>query len=304
MGFQSTQPLRSDQMRLSLGSAHISFVQYIENWLLVESTWALSRINPELVPRIVLRFRDGSESLACPDVHSLEFCLGALHGAASLGMEDPITEVRVLNSIAQTLRRDLQDHFTDDEIASIRGGGTLPTLKDSLLWLLVRRLCPSTVIETGVAQGVSSSFILDALDRNGAGSLISIDYPDAMAVGEGKVALSSLEKFGPTTLRDDLGPGWIVPERLRDHWRVILGPAQEVLPTLSGSFDMFFHDSLHTYEHMMFEYTWFDAHSTVGAVLVSDDISWNPSFQDFLQKVGSRWIAVSRTRTGVALKSR
>jgi hypothetical protein len=45
------------------------------------------------------------------------------------------------------------------------------------VWCLTRHLRPANVVETGVARGFTSRFILEALERNGAGHLWSIDYP-------------------------------------------------------------------------------------------------------------------------------
>ena len=45
------------------------------------------------------------------------------------------------------------------------------------LWCAVRHLQPRSVVETGVARGVTSRIILEALAGNGAGRLWSIDLP-------------------------------------------------------------------------------------------------------------------------------
>ena len=45
------------------------------------------------------------------------------------------------------------------------------------IWCLVRHLRPKKIVETGVAHGVTSRCILEALDRNGIGHLWSIDLP-------------------------------------------------------------------------------------------------------------------------------
>jgi hypothetical protein len=45
------------------------------------------------------------------------------------------------------------------------------------IWCLVRHLRPVNVVETGVAHGMTSRFILEALGRIGAGKLWSIDLP-------------------------------------------------------------------------------------------------------------------------------
>jgi hypothetical protein len=45
------------------------------------------------------------------------------------------------------------------------------------IWCLVLHLRPRDVVETGVGHGATSRFILEALDRNAAGHLSSIDIP-------------------------------------------------------------------------------------------------------------------------------
>jgi len=45
------------------------------------------------------------------------------------------------------------------------------------IWCLTRHLRPKTVVETGVAHGVTSRCILEALTRSGDGRLWSIDLP-------------------------------------------------------------------------------------------------------------------------------
>src|SRR5271156_5195455 len=45
------------------------------------------------------------------------------------------------------------------------------------IWCLIRHLRPNHVVETGVARGFTSRFILEALERNGSGHLWSIDLP-------------------------------------------------------------------------------------------------------------------------------
>lgn len=52
------------------------------------------------------------------------------------------------------------------------------------IWCLVRHLKPKRVVETGVAHGVTSRFVLEALERNGSGHLWSIDLPPWKGVGE------------------------------------------------------------------------------------------------------------------------
>ncbi len=48
-----------------------------------------------------------------------------------------------------------------------------------------------------------------------------------------------------------------------------------------GTCDMFYHDSDHTYDHMIFEFEESKKYLTQNGVIVSDDISWNASLWDF-----------------------
>ena len=70
-------------------------------------------------------------------------------------------------------------------------------------------------------------------------------------------------------------PGWAIPDDLRARWDLRLGDAREVLPALLvevGEIDLFFHDSLHTREHMLLEFeTAWPALARAG-LLASDDV--------------------------------
>jgi predicted O-methyltransferase YrrM len=139
-----------------------------------------------------------------------------------------------------------------------------------LQYAVVRAHKPERILETGVANGVSSAYLLLALQRNQKGELHSID------VGDGSFVL-----HGRST-------GWLVPDWLRPRWTLHLGDAREYLPQVLdqlGVVDIFIHDSLHTYEHMKFEYQLAYPHLRRGGVLVSDDALWNPAFEDFSREV-------------------
>ncbi len=61
------------------------------------------------------------------------------------------------------------------------------------LWCLVRHLRPTKTVETGVAHGISSRVILEALERSGHGRLWSIDPPpEARLAGEVGVAVDGI----------------------------------------------------------------------------------------------------------------
>jgi hypothetical protein len=136
----------------------------------------------------------------------------------------------------------------------------------------VRALAPDWVVETGVANGVSSSYLLLVLQKNGRGSLHSIGLADPAFLPSGK------------------DPGWLIPQWLRAPWQVHLGDAREMLPRLLaqlGNIGIFIHDSLHTYEHMMWEFETAYPHLLAGGILISDDALWNNSFRDFARNKGA-----------------
>lgn len=144
------------------------------------------------------------------------------------------------------------------------------------LYIIVRAVKPRTIVETGVASGISSAHILRALERNRTGSLYSIDLPD---VQEGSVLPS-----GRRT-------GWIVPDSLRSRWTLRLGDARTLLPELLDtldSVDVFLHDSDHSYEHMVFEFERALPKLAREGLLLSDDAHMHGAWDDFCTRRGLR----------------
>lgn len=151
---------------------------------------------------------------------------------------------------------------------------------DSLLarccYVACRLLMPDVVVETGVAYGVSSAFILSALQLNGRGTLHSVDLP-------------------PLTRETDRFWGVAVPEALRDRWRLYRGSSARTLPKLLqslGTMDLFLHDSLHTRRNMLreFEVAW--SHLRSGGVILADDVERNGAFGELRRKDPALWRVV------------
>jgi predicted O-methyltransferase YrrM len=151
----------------------------------------------------------------------------------------------------------------------------------SFLYAICRNLKPHVVIETGVQYGASSAFILQALCDNNFGHLYSIDLPDVKYIRDnGKPHHDSIK---PNRV------GTAVPNELRGRWTLIIGNTKEKLPELLGtleSIDVFFHDSMHTYDHMYLEYKTAWSKLRTGGLLVSDDVLWNTAFLDFCHEKG------------------
>lgn len=212
---------------------------------------------------------------------------------------NPLPVARHLVELSSTLNRRLQAAYEPYEFSGGRVGGWTG-LKEVVLYLVVRGMRPDVIVETGVAQGVSSSFILSALDENGKGRLHSIDLPHF------KDSISRMQERRRAAdrvyVRRDLGTGWLVPEELRTKWTLTLDSSKNVLPGVKDSVDLFFHDSSHTYENMTFEFEWAQEHTRRGSVLVSDDIDRNTAFSDFLVRHSGCWQPISVSRVGVALR--
>ncbi|KAF0126995.1 MAG: glycosyl transferase family protein [Elusimicrobia bacterium] len=170
-----------------------------------------------------------------------------------------------------------------------RGGGVLELSCGKVIYILTRLLKPAQVLETGVANGASSYFILRAMERNGRGALTSID------IGEEKG-----EGFVPGSREI----GWLVPENLRWRWTLEIGSSRELLlPALEriGKIDLFLHDSAHTCANMRFEYGAAWPFLSGGGCLVSDDIGFNEAFGEFTEDAGARTLKRG-DRLGLALK--
>lgn len=155
------------------------------------------------------------------------------------------------------------------------------------LYSVVRTLEPEIVVETGVASGVSSAFILKALEDNNKGILYSIDLPGHVVLVHGKET------------------GYVIPHDLRKRWILKVGKSKDILPDLVrevGRIDIFLHDSEHTYENMMFEYsTAWPCISNKG-LLLSHDISANNAWRDFCRRVGQESIEIYFCGIGAIVK--
>ena len=147
-----------------------------------------------------------------------------------------------------------------------------------LLYALVRDLRPAVFVETGVLHGLTSAFVLEALDRNHRGRLISVDLPSYHEQGP-----ANRDGYN-ATLPYGREPGWVVVEDRRVRWELMLGRSDEILPEILprvGPIDVFCHDSEHTYGTMWDELRLAWSALREGGVLVCDNLDANPSFFDF-----------------------
>jgi predicted O-methyltransferase YrrM len=145
-------------------------------------------------------------------------------------------------------------HWNDGDPAFIRA-----------IWCLIRHLKPERVVETGIAHGVSSRFILEALKLNGTGKLWSIDLPPIEHHWRDRVGIAVSEEF-------------------YDRWRLIKGSSRRNLIPLMrelGTLDLFIHDSLHSGRNVSFELEEAWRVLRPGGAIVVDDVDANSAFHEF-----------------------
>jgi hypothetical protein len=136
------------------------------------------------------------------------------------------------------------------------------------LHAIVRLRQPRHVVEVGVSSGVSSAYLLRALDRNGAGTLHSIDRPKPPTRSRsGHPARRSW------SLPSGRAPGWAVPMALRARWDLRVGDKARVLPVLVEDLptvDLFVYDVPHWDVDSRREFRRVDAKMPAGGVAISD----------------------------------
>jgi hypothetical protein len=137
------------------------------------------------------------------------------------------------------------------------------------VWCVALHTRPEVVIETGVAHGVSSRIVLEALQQNDLGHLWSIDLPfpfDHRLHGE---------------------TGIVVSDACRPRWSYLEGTSKLRLPPLIaevGHVQMFIHDSLHTAENTLFEMEQAAGAMSAGGVMLVDDIDSHLGFATFAER--------------------
>ena len=137
-----------------------------------------------------------------------------------------------------------------------------------LCYVLCRALRPAVVLETGVAYGVSSSFITKALALNGHGELHSVDRAPVRPGVESYI-------------------GALVPDELRSRWTLHRGTSRRLLPRLLPELEglaLFVHDSQHTYRNVSWELRTVMPHLTRPAAVLVDDVAANRAFEDWVER--------------------
>lgn len=148
-----------------------------------------------------------------------------------------------------------------------------------LVYSLVRALRPDTFVESGILHGLTSTFILEAMIRNGHGQLISADLPSYPETGP------SNQDGCHAVLPRGKQPGWVVPDSKCGRWKKLIGASMEMLPPVlaeRGEIDIFLHDSEHTTQTMFEELSLGWKHLRRGGILICDNADMSSAFHDLV----------------------
>jgi len=135
------------------------------------------------------------------------------------------------------------------------------------LYALVRLLRPTHAIEVGVSSGVSSAYLLRAMDRARRGTLHSVDLPKL------DTRASALRGNPSWSLPAGHSSGWAVPFPLRKRWDLRLGDKKDVLPLLAEerpAVGLFVYDVPHSEAQAAKDFAAVDSVLRNGGVAIAD----------------------------------
>lgn len=192
---------------------------------------------------------------------------------------EPITSGELLDALAQRCGIDLRPFLAEAELQAIERevlerierlertvGPSFVHNADLRLARLCYAVCracrPVNAVETGVANGVTSSYLLQALAVNGEGSLHSVDLGGDEAVGR------------------------LIPGELKGHWRLHRGSTGKLLEPLLrelGRVGVFVQDSRHTYRNIRRELAAVSPYLAAPAGVLVDDVERSSAFADWVR---------------------
>ncbi|SDM91954.1 Predicted O-methyltransferase YrrM [Halogranum gelatinilyticum] len=153
-------------------------------------------------------------------------------------------------------------------------------------YIISRLLDPSTVLEVGVANGMSTFYLLTALDQTSVDNSVvyGIDRPqfeNQIRERRGKIALKNAGGYIP----DEKEVGWIAPKslRMRHNYQIQIGDFTKILePVLEeiDGLDFGIYDASKDPSEMRYAYNKIIDSLVPGGVLLSDDILHTDVFQE------------------------
>jgi predicted O-methyltransferase YrrM len=250
--------------------------------------------HPDYEPELVQNFPDRIFNAGLPsnnalfrEIKKLAFAGRVPAFALRRVLKQTMEEASTVPGFAQAMERVA---FIEDYMAALGRRyeahyipGWVNLVDAQFLYWAVRQAKPEIIVQTGVSNGLSSAFMMLALAKNGPrGKLHVIDIPAVFDSND--PAWTQKGRVYGVVIPEGKSSGWIVPDLYRDRFDVEVGDAKALLPKLVDRvdrIDMFFHDSDHTYHHMMFEFEQAMRKLVPGGVILADDIAWNASLWDF-----------------------
>jgi predicted O-methyltransferase YrrM len=164
------------------------------------------------------------------------------------------------------------------ELGGMRTGG-------ETAYLATRLIEPEAVLEIGVANGVSTTYLLAAAEHGGF-------QPDFYGIDKPQFESEIIEQRGQRGIRDVGGiipdskeAGWVAPRPLRQKYgyQYYVGDFMNILPSVLGGkpeFELIIYDASKNAKEMRFAYEQSINALAPGGVLISDDIDINSAFSD------------------------
>jgi hypothetical protein len=192
-----------------------------------------------------------------PDTAWVASLAGCDRPAAARAVREASQETRLFAHLAREHRREGRSSYVEID-APLE------------LYALVRLLRPRHVVEVGVSSGVSSAYLLQALHRNGRGTLHSIDRPKRPPPR----ARSGAPGGGSSwSIPPGRSSGWAVPPSLRGRWDLRIGDKRTVIPWLAEELErieLFVYDVPHDDEDAREEFFRLDERLPTGSVAIAD----------------------------------
>jgi hypothetical protein len=262
MTYFGTKELRPRQNDFYL---YIYVMRFLLNKIVNVLKFSKSRYRrKELIKKLYLKF---TESFSNEQVQAKFWAM-----ENSVALEDFLTQVdnelffetKMICNDIRTKYSSLSSSFAGS--LDLGGGGAI-----DLLYFLCRRLRPLSVLETGVAAGLSSYAILSALNKNGVGSLDSSDLPYPR--------IKNPEKY----------IGILVPDYLKGtHWNLKTnGDTKNLNEFLSDKKDFYqiiHYDSDKRKKSKKLFIETITPYLSPEAVFIMDDIQDNLAFKEYVLK--------------------
>ena len=177
------------------------------------------------------------------------------------------------------------DRAVEEAGHSIKGG--IDHRAGARIYAVIREKKPDVVVETGVAHGLSTLYVLIALEQNQHGKLYSVDYPFYSSMSLSEFRESTYDEYGGASmLPAGKDSGWIIPKKYRRRWELQQGKSQKELPKLVckiDEIDIFIRDSEHSFPAMAFEFELAWEWLQQEGLILSDDIRVNNVFDKFVE---------------------